>query len=239
MVDLSFLSFKSVQDWILECHKKRKLVDFERFVLNKGRPWRLPDPAEKEVKRKKVNCGSVEAIRKWAHEDLTSIIDWLLQQDAKPDPEELELTAAQGILVCLEDAVKSLTDNQGLSSITENWGFVPRAVKELAAIEEGYTRTSISTLQEAERLKGIYDEVLNDFLASSKKSTNIIDEQKKGNDEDEVDDDATEVMSDVDSQETVDYNSDETTVLDSDAIVACTHKLMERFARNKEHWNQI
>jgi len=30
----------------------------------------------------------------------------------QPDPEELELTAAQGILVCLEDAVKSLTDNQ-------------------------------------------------------------------------------------------------------------------------------
>lgn len=30
----------------------------------------------------------------------------------QPDPEELEFTAAQGILVCLEDAIKSLTDNQ-------------------------------------------------------------------------------------------------------------------------------
>jgi len=66
-----------------------------------------------------------------------------------------------------------------LSNIIENWGFLPRAVKELAAIEEGYTRTSLSTLHEAERLKGIYDEILNDFLASSKKSTNIIDVQKK------------------------------------------------------------
>lgn len=69
---------------------------------------------------------------------------------------------------------------QGLSSIMENWGFIPRAVKELAAIEEGYTRTSKSTLQEAERLKGIYDEVLNEFLASSKKSTNVINDQRKG-----------------------------------------------------------
>lgn len=102
------------------------------------------DTTEKEVKRKKVNCGSVEEIRKWAQEDLTLIINWLLQQDAKvlhgnfvllrhfkakllldslkmilydvlvaqPEPEELEFTAAQGILVCLEDAVKSLTENQ-------------------------------------------------------------------------------------------------------------------------------
>lgn len=50
------------------------------------------------------------------------------------------------------------------------------------------------------------------------------------NEEDEDDDDATEVISDVDSQETVDYNSDDTTVLDSEAILECTQKLMERFA---------
>ena len=49
------------------------------------------------------------------------------------------------------------------------------------------------------------------------------------NEEGVVDDDATEVMSDVDSQETVDYNSDDTTVLDSQAIDKCTKKLMERF----------
>lgn len=49
-------------------------------------------------------------------------------------------------------------------------------------------------------------------------------------DEGEIDDDATEVMSDVDSQETVDYTSDDTTVMDSDAIEECTEKLMERFS---------
>lgn len=47
------------------------------------------------------------------------------------------------------------------------------------------------------------------------------------------DDDATEVMSDVDSQETVDYDSDDTIVLDSEAIVECTRKLMERFVRRE------
>ena len=44
----------------------------------------------------------------------TILYDVLMIQ---PDPEELEFTAAQGILVCLEDAVKSLTDNQ-VSSMT-------------------------------------------------------------------------------------------------------------------------
>ncbi|KAG0611189.1 hypothetical protein M758_7G122400 [Ceratodon purpureus] len=219
------------KDWILECYKKHKLVDFERFVLNKGRPWRLSDIV---LKRKKVNCGSEEEIRKWAQEDLTSIIYWLQQQDTKPEPEELEFTAAQGILVCLEDAVKSLTENRGLSSIIENWGFLPRAVKELAAIEEGEggcTTTSRSTLQEAERLKGIYEESLKEFLSSSRKLTNLIDEKKTlRNGEGEVDDDATEVMSDVDSQETVDYDSDDTTVMDSKTIEECTKNLMERFA---------
>jgi hypothetical protein len=52
----------------------------------------------------------------------------------------------------------------------------------------------------------------------------------RGSDEGEVDDDATEVMSDVDSQETVDYDSDDTTIMDSKAIEECTQKLMERFA---------
>lgn len=69
---------------------------------------------------------------------------------------------------------------QGLSSIIENWGFLPRAVKELAAMEEDeHAKTSTSTLLEADRLKGIYDEVLTVILASSKKSTNVID-QKRG-----------------------------------------------------------
>jgi hypothetical protein len=68
-----------------------------------------------------------------------------------------------------------------LSTIIENWGFLPRAVKELAAIEEdevGYTKTSKSTLQEAERLKSIYDESLKEFLSSSRKSANVIDQNK-------------------------------------------------------------
>lgn len=53
------------------------------------------------------------------------------------------------------------------------------------------------------------------------------------NDEGEADDtEATEVMSDVDSQETVDYESDDTTVMDSETIEEYTKKLMERFANN-------
>lgn len=216
------------KDWILECYKQRKLVDFERFVLNKGRPWRVLGDRGRSLKQKKVNCGTAQEIQKWAQDDLKLIINWLQEQDAKPGPEELESVGAQGILVCLEDAVKSLAENQGLSSVIENWGFLPKAVKELAAIEKGVTEISSSTLEEAERLKGIYDETLKDVLGS-RKSANSSEQMKGGVEEGEVDDDATEVMSDINSQETVDYNSDDTIVMEPEAIDECTKKLMQRF----------
>lgn len=49
-----------------------------------------------------------------------------------------------------------------------------------------------------------------------------------GSEEEDFDDDATEVMSDVDSQETVDYNSDDTIVMDMEAVEDCTQKLIGR-----------
>lgn len=54
-----------------------------------------------------------------------------------------------------------------------------------------------------------------------------------GVEEGEVDDDATEVMSDINSQETVDYNSDDTIVMEPEAIDECTKKLMQRFVGSK------
>lgn len=50
-----------------------------------------------------------------------------------------------------------------------------------------------------------------------------------GSEEEDFDDEATEVMSDVDSQETVDYNSDDTIVMDKEAVEDCTQKLIGRF----------
>lgn len=50
-----------------------------------------------------------------------------------------------------------------------------------------------------------------------------------GDEEEDFDDDATEVMSDVDSQETVDYNSDDTIVMDAESVQHCREKLMNMF----------
>lgn len=70
-----------------------------------------------------------------------------------------------------------------MRSVVENWGFLPRAVKELSAMEEGkdgYVKSMRSSLLgEAERLKGIYMENLKHFITPSKAPVGAT-QQKKG-----------------------------------------------------------
>jgi DNA-repair protein XRCC1 len=154
------------KEWISECHKQRKLVSIERFFMHNGRPWRNPVL--------KVSCGSLQEVQQWAYDDLASTCTWLQQRDPKPKPEEMDLTAAQGIMVCFEDTIKCIQDNQGVRSIIESWGCLPKAIQELAAMEEGrdgYKKgTRSHMLEEATRLKHVYTDILNPiFVACSKR----------------------------------------------------------------------
>ncbi|KAG0565379.1 hypothetical protein KC19_8G185600 [Ceratodon purpureus] len=164
------------KEWISECHKQRKLVSIERFLMNKGRPWRLPVH--------KANCGSLEEVREWVYDDLASTSNWLQQQNPKPEAEELDFTAAQGIMVCFEDTIKCIQNNQGVKSIVDSWECLPRAIKELAALEEGrggYMKGTRSImLGEADRMKHVYSDILKPiFDACSKNPPSAIKKEKR------------------------------------------------------------
>jgi DNA-repair protein XRCC1 len=106
------------KDWIPECHRQRKLIDIDRYLLNEGRPWRHSSLAQvaqtvnidDKKSGKETSCGSYGDIQQLVYQDLMSSISWLQQQEEKPMPEDLEAIAAQGILICLEDTIKGLQE---------------------------------------------------------------------------------------------------------------------------------
>ncbi|CAK9199123.1 unnamed protein product [Sphagnum troendelagicum] len=208
------------KDWIPECHRQRKLIDIDRYLLNEGRPWRHSSLAQvaqtvnidDKKSGKETSCGSYGDIQQLVYQDLMSSISWLQQQEEKPTPEDLEAIAAQGILICLEDTIKGLQETSGVTKIVKDWGFVPHAVKKLAALEECGGSGKYNVVKEAERLHGIYAEELKKLSARSRASKRA-DEKKESEKEeqeavkdDDVDDDATEVMSDEDSGEAVEQD---------------------------------
>nr|XP_024359511.1 DNA-repair protein XRCC1-like isoform X2 [Physcomitrium patens] len=171
------------EEWVSECHKQRKLIEIESFLMYKGRPWRS-SVGTCFIAVYKSNCGSLEEVTQWVYDDLESTRSWLQQRDPKPELEDLEFIAAQGIMVRFEDIIKGLQDNQGVASIVGSWECVPQAVKELRAMEggrEGYLKcTRSSMLREADRLKCVYTDVLSPiFVADSKKPLSDIQKKKQ------------------------------------------------------------
>jgi DNA-repair protein XRCC1 len=191
-----------------------------RYLLNEGRPWRHSSLAQvaqtvnidDKKSGKETSCGSYGDIQQWVYQDLMSSISWLQQQEEKPTPEDLEAIAAQGILICLEDTIKGLQETSGVAKIVKDWGFVPHAVKKLAALEECGGSGKYNVVKEAERLHGIYAEELKKLSARSRasKRADVKKESEKEEQgavkEDDVDDDATEVMSDEDLGEAVEQD---------------------------------
>ncbi|CAL9010269.1 unnamed protein product [Prunus brigantina] len=80
-------------------------------------------------------CFSPSKVKKWAVDDLNKTISWLESQEEKPEPDEINQIAAEGILTCLQDAIDSLEQKQDVRQITEQWNFIPRVVEELAKLE--------------------------------------------------------------------------------------------------------
>lgn len=73
---------------------------------------------------------------------------------------------------------------QGVRSIIESWGCLPRAIQELAAMEEGrdgYKKgTRSHMLEEVTRLKHVYTDILNPiFVACSKRPETSAKNKKK------------------------------------------------------------
>lgn len=78
---------------------------------------------------------SPSKVKKWVIDDLNKTVSWLESQEEKPDATEIKDIAAEGILTCLQDAIDTLEQNQDIREVTEQWGFIPRAVEELAKLD--------------------------------------------------------------------------------------------------------
>ncbi|CAI0422605.1 unnamed protein product [Linum tenue] len=51
-------------------------------------------------------------VKNWAIDDLNKTISWLETQDEKPEPSEIRQIAAEGVIICLQDAIDSLKEDQ-------------------------------------------------------------------------------------------------------------------------------
>ncbi|XP_027905873.1 DNA-repair protein XRCC1-like [Vigna unguiculata] len=57
-------------------------------------------------------CFEPSEMKEWAIDDLNKTIQWLESQEEKPDPSEVTKIAAEGILTCLQDVIRSLEEKR-------------------------------------------------------------------------------------------------------------------------------
>ncbi|KAJ1257941.1 hypothetical protein BS78_10G035300 [Paspalum vaginatum] len=86
---------------------------------------------------------SPSKIKEWAMDDLMQTVSWLESQEEKPEPSELKAIAAEGIITCLQDAIESLEQGNGIKVVAEQWSFVPHVVNELLKLDGGIKDASL------------------------------------------------------------------------------------------------
>ncbi|XP_044487549.1 DNA-repair protein XRCC1 isoform X3 [Mangifera indica] len=128
---------------------------------------------------------SPSELKKWVADDLNKTISWLESQEEKPEQSEIKQIAAEGILVCLQDAIDSLEQKQGVQHITEQWQCVPRVVEELAK-QEGKGSSALSKgdlCSQAKAWKQIYEEEIQrlETDCSSERKKQKTDENERSN----------------------------------------------------------
>ncbi|KAK3020551.1 hypothetical protein RJ639_047463 [Escallonia herrerae] len=138
------------------------------FRLTRMKQSVASDPAK--------DCFSPSKVKKWVIYDLKKTISWLESQEEKPDPSDIKMIAAEGILTCLQDAIDTLKQEQGIQQMTEQWNYIPRVVEELAKLDatgDGSTSLTKKNLyRQAVACKQIYEVELgrlNDASVKNKK----------------------------------------------------------------------
>ncbi|CAA7403073.1 unnamed protein product [Spirodela intermedia] len=94
---------------------------------------------------------SPSKLKELAIMDLTETVSWLKKQEEIPEPDEIRKIAAEGIITCLQDAIDALDRNQDIRSVTDEWMFVPRVVRELVDLGSRNGKVSL-TRQELSKL---------------------------------------------------------------------------------------
>ncbi|KAK4267488.1 hypothetical protein QN277_024262 [Acacia crassicarpa] len=130
-------------------------------------------------------CFSASEVKKWALDDMNRTIEWLENQEEKPDPDEIVKIAAGGILTCLEDVINSLKEKQDVYKATEDWNFIPRVVEELAKVDVSGNNTASISKEDLHRqaleCKRMYEVELNNFDDKRKKKLERNEEQTNRN----------------------------------------------------------
>ncbi|QCE03411.1 DNA-repair protein XRCC1 [Vigna unguiculata] len=80
---------------------KSKSIDFYVWCIFWGKGF--------DISRK---CFEPSEMKEWAIDDLNKTIQWLESQEEKPDPSEVTKIAAEGILTCLQDVIRSLEEKR-------------------------------------------------------------------------------------------------------------------------------
>ncbi|CAN0858530.1 DNA-repair protein XRCC1 [Linum grandiflorum] len=119
-----------------EKERPRKKIAKEAENLPHSGPSASASSNSKTSKPAKEKYPSSE-VKKWAVNDLNKTISWLESQDEKPEPSEINQIAAEGIIICLQDAIDAIEKDQDICKIVNQWNVVPRAIEELAKLSGG------------------------------------------------------------------------------------------------------
>ncbi|KAJ4835422.1 hypothetical protein Tsubulata_025730 [Turnera subulata] len=214
-------------------------------ISNESSSDQKPSPPRKS--EKKVETGSYSAgssssksgvsnlakdpfdpakVKKWAIHDLNRTISWLESQEEKPEPSEIKQIAAEGIVICLQDAIDFLEQNQDIRKITEQWNVVPRAIEELLKLADARNDSASLSNEDLSRhakaCKQIYEGELNrlddDSKTKSKKPTSDeVEGRGKGR---------TKAVSD----DAAGYDSDKTIEMTEEEIDLAYNNVASKFA---------
>uniref|UniRef100_A0A2P2QS66 BRCT domain-containing protein n=1 Tax=Rhizophora mucronata TaxID=61149 RepID=A0A2P2QS66_RHIMU len=103
---------------------------------------------------------SLTKIKEWAIDDLNRTVSWLENQEEKPESSEIKQIAAEGIMICLQDAIDFLEQNQDVRQIAQQWNVIPRAIEELIKLVDAANDSSSITkdqiCRQAKEFKHIY-----------------------------------------------------------------------------------
>ncbi|WCJ40663.1 DNA-repair protein XRCC1 [Euphorbia peplus] len=122
-------------------------------------------------------------VKEWAADDLSRTISWLESQEEKPEPSEINEIAAGGILICLQDAIDSIEQDQDIRQIANQWNIVPQAVEELIKLVDGGKNSKEDLCKQLKECKQMYEaelKKLNNDSNLKKKRRLKSDESERG-----------------------------------------------------------
>lgn len=216
LVDIEPYLMHAGKPWRIN-NKHHKITQVQKATLSKDPKKKAKTGARGNLTGSTVREGKLSdaindhfsptKIRQWATDDLGTTISWLESQEETPEKNELNAIAVEGIITCLQDAIESLRQNQDVLTMTEEWMFVPRVVKELAELDgrrntKGLSKNEVYEL--AVTCKKIYEEEFNKLEGSTKGKKQKTDTDRKGKGVQHMSDNAG-----YDSDQTVEMTEDE------------------------------